>query len=52
MVATQAILSWTFISECPIWDDVNDLLVNDAQAIAVSSVCGSKGTLPLPTALS
>jgi hypothetical protein len=34
MVATQAILSWTFISECPIPDDVNDLLVNGEQAIA------------------
>jgi hypothetical protein len=34
MVATQAILSWTFISECPIPNDVNDLLVDGETAVA------------------
>lgn len=31
---TSAILNWTLVSECPIPDDVGDLLVNGEQAIA------------------
>lgn len=34
MVATQAILAWTFISECPIPNDVNEILVEGEKAIA------------------
>lgn len=34
MAATQAILQWTFISECPIPNDVNQILVDGEVAIA------------------
>lgn len=34
MAATQDILQWTFISECPIPNDVNGLLVDGEVAIA------------------
>lgn len=34
MAETQAILAWTFISECPIPKDVDDLLVEGEVAIA------------------
>ncbi|HAQ08178.1 MAG TPA: hypothetical protein DCR24_11900 [Bacillus bacterium] len=34
MVATQAILAWTFISECPVPNDVKDLLVEGETAVA------------------
>lgn len=34
MAPTQAILSWTLVSECAIPEDVNDLLVEGETAIA------------------
>lgn len=34
MALPQGILTWTFISECPIPNDVNDLLVDGEEAIA------------------
>ncbi len=34
MAETSLILSWTFISECPIPQDVEELLVEDEQAVA------------------
>ena len=34
MAVPQAMLSWTFVSECPIPDDVNDLLIDGEEAIA------------------
>ena len=34
MAETSNILAWTLISECPIPNDVNDLLVNGEQAVA------------------
>jgi hypothetical protein len=33
-MSAQAILAWTFISECPIPDDVKDLLVDGEEALA------------------
>lgn len=34
MAELTPLLAWTFTEECPIPDDVNDLLVNGEQAIA------------------
>lgn len=34
MAETASILAWTLISECPIPNDVNDLLVDGEEAIA------------------
>lgn len=34
MAAAQGILEWTLISECPIPNDVQDLLINGEEAIA------------------
>ena len=34
MALPEGILTWTFISECPIPNDVNDLLVDGEEAIA------------------
>ena len=34
MAETQSILSWTLVSECPIPNDVNDLLVEGEVAVA------------------
>jgi hypothetical protein len=34
MVETGAILSWTLVSECPVPDDVNEVLVTGEVAIA------------------
>ncbi|MEG9298187.1 PH domain-containing protein [Mangrovibacillus sp. Mu-81] len=34
MAATAGILEWTLLSECPIPDDVNALLVNGEEAVA------------------
>ena len=34
MANTPGLLSWTFISECPIPNDVNELLVDGEEAIA------------------
>lgn len=34
MAGTDAILSWTLVSECPIPEDVNDLLVEGEVAVA------------------
>lgn len=34
MAATQGILEWTLVSECPIPNDVHDLLVAGEEAIA------------------
>lgn len=34
MAETNAILAWTLISECPIPEDVNDLLVPGEEAVA------------------
>ncbi|MGI6449386.1 MAG: PH domain-containing protein [Desulfitobacteriia bacterium] len=34
MAEPAAILSWTFVSECPIPNDVSDLLVDGEEAIA------------------
>lgn len=34
MAETSAILSWTLVSECPIPDDVGDLLVDGEKAVA------------------
>jgi hypothetical protein len=34
MATTQAILQWTFIAECPIPNDVNQILVDGEVAIA------------------
>jgi hypothetical protein len=34
MAETSAILAWTLVSECPIPDDVNDLLVDGEEAVA------------------
>jgi len=34
MSETQAILSWTLVSECPVPDDVNNLLVDGEVAVA------------------
>lgn len=34
MSATQSILEWTFVSECPIPQDVNAILVNGEVAVA------------------
>ncbi|MCJ8008073.1 PH domain-containing protein [Lederbergia wuyishanensis] len=34
MAVPQGILTWTFISECPIPNDVNDLFVDGEKAIA------------------
>ena len=34
MAETSQILSWTFISECPIPQDVQELLVEGEQAVA------------------
>jgi hypothetical protein len=34
MAETQSILSWTLVSECPIPNDVNDLLVAGEVAVA------------------
>ena len=34
MAETKAILTWTLISECPVPDDVKELLVGDEKPIA------------------
>ncbi|PTQ85184.1 PH (Pleckstrin Homology) domain-containing protein [Trichococcus patagoniensis] len=34
MAETSAILAWTLVSECPIPEDVNDLLVTGEEAVA------------------
>ncbi|NLL51693.1 MAG: PH domain-containing protein [Peptococcaceae bacterium] len=34
MPETSNLLAWTFVSECPIPEDVNDLLVDGEEAIA------------------
>jgi len=34
MAVPQAMLAWTFISECPIPDDVTNLLIDGEEAIA------------------
>ncbi|MGY3715757.1 PH domain-containing protein [Sutcliffiella cohnii] len=34
MVATKGILEWTLVSECPIPNDVHDLLVDGEEAIS------------------
>lgn len=34
MPETNAILAWTLVSECPIPDDINDVLVPGEQAVA------------------
>ncbi|MBS4190446.1 PH domain-containing protein [Bacillus sp. FJAT-49705] len=34
MAATQSILEWTLVSECPIPNDINEILVEGEEAIA------------------
>ncbi|MCA1064039.1 PH domain-containing protein [Rossellomorea sp. AcN35-11] len=34
MAVATGMLEWTFLSECPIPDDVNDLLINGEEAVA------------------
>ncbi|MCA0149890.1 MULTISPECIES: PH domain-containing protein [Rossellomorea] len=34
MAVTTGILEWTLLSECPIPDDVNDLLISGEEAVA------------------
>ncbi|MGF7049658.1 hypothetical protein J2T13_004179 [Paenibacillus sp. DS2015] len=34
MAATQSVLEWTLVSECPIPQDVNDILVSGEVAVA------------------